>query len=130
MDYLKLFTSLLIVVSAIFGLNRVASAQNVPRYIYLGDHQGMPVLFDTESQAGTTYKIYIGNGGRMTEITLQASCNESRLFIINYALYKVDNNQPKLLSQDTKVEEIEFNPKSILGSPMVAVCKKIGASGW
>ncbi|HLP89544.1 MAG TPA: hypothetical protein VK184_13255 [Nostocaceae cyanobacterium] len=130
MDYLKFFTSLLIITSTIFGLNKVAFAQASPRYIYLGDHEGMPVLFDTESQNGTTYKIYVGNGQRMTEITLQASCSESRLFIINYAIYSVYNNQPKLLSQDTTVEEIEFNPKSILGSPMVAVCKKVGAPGW
>lgn len=130
MNYLKFFTSLVIIASTVFSLNRVASAQDVPRYIYLGDHQGMPILFDTESQSGTTYKIYIGNGKKMTEITFQASCNESKLFIINYALYSVDNNRLKLVSQDTKVEEVEFNPKTILGAPMVAVCKKIGASGW
>ncbi|MEH2318493.1 hypothetical protein [Nostoc sp.] len=126
MNCFKRFISFFIFAATLYGLNRVASAQDIPKYIHLGDYKGEPVFFDTDSVIGSTYKMYVTNRNGLTEMTFQASCNESKLFIINFATY---NREGRLLTEDKKIEEVEFNSKSIVGAPMVGVCQRIGVQG-
>lgn len=72
-------------------------------------------------------KLLIVNGSGISETTINASCEEFRLFIIELKTYSKSGQQ---LTEDKISEEIPFNPTSPGGIGMSFVCRKIGARGW
>ena len=89
--------------------------------------EGNPIALNTQEIEGTTFKLLSLYGETMSEITLNASCRESRLFITKATTY---SKSGQTLAEDETEKEITFNAKTPAGKGMSFVCRSIGARGW
>ncbi|MCC5618416.1 hypothetical protein LC605_25690 [Nostoc sp. CHAB 5836] len=129
MNQVKRFNQVLFAVTLFaLSLNSKAYAQNVERYIQAGsDDAGTPIMLDTQSIKGTTYKLYQPYGNGLTELKFKVSCGEARLFSTGFALY---NSVGQVVTQDKTTEEVVPREGSAAANAMRFVCQRIGARGW
>lgn len=105
-----------------------ANAQETEKYLMVGINKaGDPILLNTQEVEGTTFKLIAGYGSGISETTINASCGESRLFVIKIETYSKSGQQ---LTKSEISEEIPFKATSPSGIGMSFVCRKIGARGW
>ncbi|ODH02574.1 hypothetical protein A4S05_23475 [Nostoc sp. KVJ20] len=103
-------------------------AQETERFVTVGQtSDGLTINLDTQSIRDTRYKLYFPYGTGIAESTFNASCGESRLFLLGTALY---SDSGKLLVESKKSEEVGYIQKSPPGQAMALVCRRIGARGW
>lgn len=117
---------LAIIAGALIGGS--ANAQETEKYLTVGTNtEGNPIALNTQDIEGTDFKLLSIYGETVTEITLHASCGDSRLFISKTANY---SKSGQTLAEDETQKEISFKAETPAGKAMIFVCRSVGARGW
>ncbi|MEH2067087.1 MAG: hypothetical protein V7K47_02755 [Nostoc sp.] len=104
------------------------------KFVNVGvDDDGNPFLLDTttmgdsEKGFGSVIKVYQQSDNLMTEVLLQTSCGDDKLWIVGARVYS--SNGVKL-SENKQREEISARGSSPGANAIRYYCQSIGARGW
>lgn len=90
------------------------------------DHSGHPILLDLASVKGTEYTLSQKHGDGMAKTTLQAACNQGKLYAKRLAIY---TSTGQLTSEQKLEREILLKPGTADATSMEMVCRTANKLG-
>ncbi|WP_414565860.1 hypothetical protein [Anabaena sp. CCY 9613] len=92
------------------------------------DNYGNPIILDLASVKGTEYTLSQKHGDGVAKTTLQAACNQGKLYATRFAVY---NSTGKLTSNQTIEREIVLKPDTAdaNATSMQIVCRAANKLG-